>query len=81
MDIFSDRISDNPGPVIHTRVDLGHSMSFVVNEAIVIEDDANVTSGETFMDTDAHPRELNERISDLPPRAEEIRPARICRNV
>jgi acetyltransferase-like isoleucine patch superfamily enzyme len=32
------------------------------------------------MDTDAHPRDVAERIADMPPRAEEIRPVRVCKN-
>ena len=32
------------------------------------------------MDTDSHPRDVAERIADLPPRPEEIRPLRICKN-
>jgi len=31
------------------------------------------------MDTDAHPKDVLERIADLPPRPEEIKPVRICR--
>lgn len=81
VDIFSGRIFDNPSLVIHDRVDLGHNVTFVVNKEIVIEDDVNVASGVTIMDTDAHPRDVMERIADLPPRREEIRPVRICKNV
>jgi acetyltransferase-like isoleucine patch superfamily enzyme len=80
VDIFSGRIFDNPSLIIHNRVDIGHNVAFVVNKEIVIEDDVNVASGVTFMDTDAHPRDVMERIADLPPRPEEIRPVRICKN-
>jgi acetyltransferase-like isoleucine patch superfamily enzyme len=31
------------------------------------------------MDSDAHPRDTLERIANLPPRPEEIKPVRICR--
>ena len=80
VDIFSGRIFDNPSLIIHNRVDIGHNVAFIVNKEIVIEDDVNVASGVTFMDTDAHPRDVMERIADLPPRPEEIRPVRICKN-
>jgi acetyltransferase-like isoleucine patch superfamily enzyme len=53
---------------------------FVVNKQIEIEDEVNVASGVRFMDTDAHPRDVTERIADLPPRPEEIKPVRICKN-
>ena len=80
VDIFSGRIFDKPSLVIHNRVDIGHNVAFIVNKEIVIEDDVNVASGVTFMDTDSHPRDVKERIADLPPRPEEIRPVRICKN-
>jgi acetyltransferase-like isoleucine patch superfamily enzyme len=31
------------------------------------------------MDSDAHPRDAADRIADLPPKPEEIKPVRICR--
>jgi len=80
VDIFSGRIFDSPSLIIHNRVDIGHNVAFIVNKEIVIEDDVNVASGVTFMDTDSHPRDVAERIADLPPRPEEIRPLRICKN-
>lgn len=80
VDIFSGRVFDKPSLIIHNRVDIGHNVAFIVNKEIVIEDDVNVASGVTFMDTDAHPRDVSERIADLPPRPEEIRSVRICKN-
>jgi len=81
LDIFSARLFDNPTLIIHNRVDIGSHVTFVVNKEIVIEDDVNVASGVSFMDSDAHPRDVQERIADLPPRLDEIRPIRICKNV
>jgi galactoside O-acetyltransferase len=78
VDIFSGRIFDEPRLVLGNRVDIGHNVSFVVNREIVIEDDVNVASGVRFMDTDSHPKDVLERIADLPPRPEEIKPVRIC---
>ncbi len=80
VDIFSGRIFDEPRLVIHNRVDIGHNVTFVVNKEIVIEDDVNVATGVRFMDTDAHPRDAKDRIADLPPKPEEIKPVRVCRN-
>lgn len=77
VDIFSGRIFDEPKLILGNRVDIGHNVSFVVNKEIVIEDDVNVASGVRFMDTDAHPKDITERIADLPPRPEEIKPVRI----
>lgn len=80
IDIFSGRIFDEPRLEIHNRVDIGHNVTFIVNKEIVIEDDVNIASGVRFMDTDAHPRDAKDRIADLPPKPEEIKPVRICRN-
>lgn len=80
IDIFSGSIFDEPRLIIHNRVDIGHNVVFIVNKEIVIEDDVNVASGVRFMDTDAHPRDAKDRIADLPPKPEEIKPVRICRN-
>ncbi|MBZ5580644.1 MAG: acyltransferase [Acidobacteriia bacterium] len=79
VDIFSGRIFDEPTLIIKDRVDIGHNVVFVVNKEIVIEEDVNVASGVRFMDSDAHPKDVRERIADLPPRPEEIKPVRICR--
>ena len=80
VDILSGRIFDRPTLTIGNRVDLGHMVCFVVNKEIVIEDDVNIANSVRFMDTDAHPRDAMERIADLPPRPEEIKPVRICRH-
>ena len=80
MDVFSGRIFDEPRLVLHDRVDIGHNVVFVVNKEIVIEEDVNVASGVRFMDSDAHPRDAADRIADLPPKPEEIKPVRICKN-
>jgi acetyltransferase-like isoleucine patch superfamily enzyme len=80
VDIFSGRMFDEPRLVIHNRVDIGHNVTFVLNREIVIENDVNVASGVKFMDSDAHPRDVAERIADLPPRPEEIKPVHVCKN-
>ncbi len=80
VDIMSGRMLDEPRLVIGNRVDIGHNVAFLINKEIVIEDDVNVASGVRFMDSDAHPRDAAERIADLPPKPEEIKPVRICKN-
>ncbi len=77
--ITSGRILDEPRLTIGNRVDIGHQVSFVVNREIVIEDDVKIASGCIFMDTDAHPRNAEDRIANAPPPADEIKPVRICR--
>lgn len=80
VDIFSGRIFDEPRLTIGNRVDIGHDVCFVVNKEIAIDDDVNVASGVTFMDSDSHPKNVDDRIADLPPKPEEIRSVRICKN-
>jgi acetyltransferase-like isoleucine patch superfamily enzyme len=79
VDIFSGRIFDEPKLILGNRVDVGHGVSFVVNKEITIEDDVNIASNVSFMDTDSHPRDVEDRIADLPPKPNEIRPVRVCR--
>jgi acetyltransferase-like isoleucine patch superfamily enzyme len=79
VDIFSGRLFDEPKLVLGNRVDIGHNVVFLVNKEIVLGDDVNVASGVRFMDTDAHPRDTMERIADMPPRPEEVKPVNIGR--
>jgi acetyltransferase-like isoleucine patch superfamily enzyme len=79
VDIASGYVCQNPKLILHDRVDLGHKILFVVNQLIEIESDVNVASGVSFMDTDAHPRDMAARIADLPPGEGEVQPVRICR--
>jgi acetyltransferase-like isoleucine patch superfamily enzyme len=79
VDIFSGRMFDEPTLIIRDRVDVGHMVQFVVNREIVIEEDVNIAFGARFMDSDAHPRDMQDRIADMPPKPEEIRPVRVCR--
>ena len=80
VDIFSGGIFAEPKLILKDRVDIGHAVVFVVNKEIAIEEDVNVASGVRFMDTDAHPKDTAERIADLPPRPEEVKPIRVCRS-
>lgn len=79
VDIFSGRMFDEPKLILKDRVDIGHNVVFVVNKEIVIEEDVNVASGVRFMDSDAHPRDAMQRIADMPPALDEIKPVRVCR--
>ncbi len=79
VDIMSGHILAEPKLVVGDRVDIGHNVGFVVNQLIEIGDDANIASGVRFMDSDAHPRDVLERIADRPPRPEEIKPVKVGR--
>jgi acetyltransferase-like isoleucine patch superfamily enzyme len=80
LDVFSGRIFDEPRLVFEDRVDVGHNVVFVVNKEIIIEQEVNIASGVRFMDSDSHPRDAADRIADLPPKPEEIKPVRVCKN-
>ena len=75
--IFSGRIFDDPTLILGNRVAIADDVVFLVNKEVILEDDVSVASGARFMDTDAHPRDTAERIADLPPRPEEVKPVRI----
>jgi acetyltransferase-like isoleucine patch superfamily enzyme len=75
--IFSGRIFDDPTLILGNRVTIADDVVFLVNKEVVLEDDVSVATGARFMDTDAHPRDTAERIADLPPRPEEVKPVRI----
>jgi acetyltransferase-like isoleucine patch superfamily enzyme len=76
---FSGRLFDEPKVVLGNRVELGHNVIFTVNREIVVEDDVNISSDVKLMDTDSHPRDAMERIADLPPRLDEVKPVRVGR--
>lgn len=77
--VASGRVNDEPRLIIGNRVDIGHNVAFMINQEVVIEDDVNMASNCRIADNDAHPRDLEARIRDLPPGPEEIKPVRICR--
>lgn len=79
VDIVSGRLFDAPRLVIGDRVGVGHNVVFVVNKEIVIENDVLISSGVRLLDTDSHPKDAADRIANLPPRLEEVKPIRICR--
>ena len=80
ISITSGRVFDEPRLVIGNGVDVGHNVGFVVNKEIVIEDGVRIASGCRFLDTDGHPKDIQDRLANLPPPADEIKPVRICRN-
>lgn len=79
VDIFSGRVFDCPKLVIGSNVTVGHGVTFVVNQEVVIGDRVNIASGVQFRDTDSHPRDAEARIAHLPPFPEEVKPVRIGR--
>ena len=69
----------NPRLEIGNGVNLGHNVTITVNKEVVIEDECNIASGVRIVDSDAHPRNTEDRVKGLPPPPDEIKPVRICR--
>ena len=53
--------------VIGDGVHLGHNVFITVNKEVVIEERCNIASGVRIVDSDAHPRNTEDRIKELPP--------------
>lgn len=79
VDIFSGASCDEPKLILKDRVEVGHNVGFTVNQEIVIEEDVNISSGVQFRDSDSHSRDATERITDVRPEPDAIRPIRVCR--
>jgi acetyltransferase-like isoleucine patch superfamily enzyme len=77
--IYSARVYDEPKLIIKNHVGIGHGVNFVVNKEIIVEEDVHMATGVRVMDSDAHPRDTDERIAGLPPSPEDIKPVRIGR--
>jgi acetyltransferase-like isoleucine patch superfamily enzyme len=71
---------ERPKLVIGNRVDLGHNLLFVVNRAIVIDDDVRVASSVRFLDTDDFSADPAARQNNEPPSPDDVKPVHICRN-
>jgi acetyltransferase-like isoleucine patch superfamily enzyme len=79
LGITSGRVIEKPRLIIKDRADIGHLVAIGVNKEVVIEEDVNIASYVRILDSDAHPRDAEQRAADLPPAPEEIKPVRICR--
>lgn len=77
--IASGRIFENPKLIIKDGADLGHNVTISVNKEVVIEEEVNIASYVRILDSDAHPRDPEQRIAGLPPPPDEVKPVRICR--
>ena len=78
--ILSGRIHDNPKVVIGNNSQLGWNVSISVCKEVIIEDNVRVSFDCRIADADGHPREADLRAAHMPPKLEDIRPVRICRN-
>src|SRR5579885_54030 len=59
---------------------IGWNSTIVVNKEVIIEEDVIVSYNCNISDSDGHRREADLRAAGVPPRPEDIRPVRICRN-
>lgn len=79
LGVWSARVFDEPKLIIKNHVGIGHDVTFVVNKEVIIEEDVHMASGVRIMDSDAHPRDTEDRVAGLPPSPEDIKPVRIGR--
>ncbi len=78
--ILSGRMVDEPRLVIGDNAEIGWNVFITVNREVIIEDHVRVSYDCRISDSDAHPQEADLRAAGQPPRLENIRPVRICRN-
>jgi acetyltransferase-like isoleucine patch superfamily enzyme len=78
--ILSGSMHDNPKVVIGNNSQLGWNVAISVSKEVIIEDNVYVSFDCRIADGDGHPREADLRAAHMPPKLEDIRPVRICRN-
>lgn len=79
LGIMSSRVLDEPRLEIGDGVHLGHNVSITVNREVILEERCNIANGVRIVDSDAHPRNTEDRINGVLPPAGEFKPVRICR--
>ena len=78
--IASGHVFDAPQLRIADRVFIGHSVSFRINQQIVVEEGVLIAQGCYITDSDEHPLDPDLRAQGLPPAVADIKSVRICRN-
>ena len=78
--IISGTLHDNPKVVIGNNSQLGWNVSISVCKEVIIEENVRISFDCRIADGDGHPREADLRAAHKPPKLEDIRPVRICRN-
>jgi acetyltransferase-like isoleucine patch superfamily enzyme len=79
ISVVSGRVFDEPKLVIGDGVHIGHQVFFTVNKEIIIDEEAGIASDCFIADSDAHPANPEDRVKNLPPSPEDIKPVHICR--
>lgn len=79
ISIVSGRIYNQPTLILQDRCGLNWNTTIVVNREVVIEEDAWITPGVRISDSDGHPREMDLRLSGVPPDPKDCFPVRIGR--
>lgn len=78
--ILSGRMLDEPRLIIRDNAEVGWNTLITVNREVIIEEHVRVSYDCRITDSDAHPQEADLRAAGQPPRLENIRPVRICKN-
>lgn len=77
VSIMSGRIFEQPRLVLADRSSVGWHTVITVNREVIIEEDAIVSYDCRISDSDAHPRDADERAAHKPPSPGDVRPVRI----
>jgi len=78
--IVSGRMVDRPRLEIRNGAGIGWNTVIVVNREVIIEEDVDIAYDCRISDSDGHPKEADLRAAGEPPRLEDIKAVRICRN-
>jgi len=80
VSIVSGSIFEKPRLIMKDRSAIGWGSLVIVSNEVILEEDVIVAPGCRISDSDGHPREADLRAAGLPPKPEDIRPIKICRN-
>lgn len=78
--ILSGKMLDESKLIIRDNAEVGWNVFITVNREVIIEEHVRVSYDCRITDSDAHPQEADLRAAGQPPRLENIRPVRICKN-
>jgi len=78
---FAARFSPNPTLRVGDHTVIRHGSSFVVCKSITIGKHCKIASGVSIFESNGHPSDPADRMAELPPRSEDVRPITIGDNV
>lgn len=80
LHVISGRSHDDPTLIVEDGVQVGHNVLIVVNRKVVIEEGALVGNDCYITDSNAHPRDARQRLTDDAPPDSDVAEVRIGRH-